>query len=173
MLTKETLRYYAGPILFILMLVDGQFTRLIDNAVGDAYIANSHLLILALICACYQLSSRYMIITSVILGVLYDLYYIGVVGINALAFPVIVLAMYGVYRVLYENVFTMFFGMIIFITAYEIITLGIQLLFHMADVSNTYFITQFLGPTLLLNMALFVVLIIPFRKLFIVEKTFG
>lgn len=171
MLTKENLRYYAGPVLFILMLFDGQLTRLVDNVAGDAYIANAHLLILGLMCASFRLPKRYMLITALVLGCLYDLYYIGILGINAVTFPAIVWLMDAVRDVMYRNIFTMFFGMIIFVTSYELITLLIQLFFKMADVSNTYFVTRFLGPTLLLNLALFVICIFPFKKLFLVEQT--
>ena len=46
------------------------------------------------------------------------------------------------------------------------VTLGIQLLFKIATVNTSFFVSRFLAPTLLLNIILFVILVIPFMKLF-------
>ena len=78
----------------------------------------------------------------------------------------IVWIMYILNKTLYQNIFTMFFGMIIFVTGLEMVTLGIQLLFKIATVNTSFFVSRFLAPTLLLNIILFVILVIPFMKLF-------
>lgn len=169
MLTKENVKYYAFPVFFILMLLDAQVTRLIETGTHDVYIANAHLFLLALMCGCRTLPKRFMLITGLILGALFDVYYIGVLGIYAVSLPLMIWAMYGLYNVLYRSIYTMFFGMIIFVTTFEMVNLGIQLLFNLADVNSTYFVTRFLGPTLLLNLILFVIFVIPFKKLFPTE----
>ena len=74
--------------------------------------------------------------------------------------------MYLLSGVLYRNVFTMFFGTVILVTAYELLTVSIQLLFNLTTVSWNFFIARFLGPTLLLNLLLFVIFVFPFKKLF-------
>lgn len=169
MVKKDTVKYYAAPTFFILMLLDGQFTRLLENWSRNYYIANAHLLLLGLMCGCMVLSKRYMLITSVVLGMLFDMYYVGVLGIYMVALPLSVWLMYALADTLYRNVFTMFFGMIIFVTLFELVTLSIQMLFKLADVSDMFFISRFLGPTLLINMLLFIIFIFPFKKLFVIE----
>ena len=42
--------------------------------------------------------------------------------------------------------------MIIFVTGLEMVTLGIQLLFKIATVNTSIFVSRFLAPTLLLNI---------------------
>jgi rod shape-determining protein MreD len=160
------LKYFAGAFFFLMMLLDGQLTRLLERWTQDNYIASAHLLLIAFLCAARYLPKNYLIITALIIGCLYDLYYIGIIGLYAVAFPLVVWVMYILNKTLYQNVFTMFFGMIIFVTGLEMLTLGIQLLFKIAIVNTSFFVSRFLAPTLLLNIILFVILVIPFMKLF-------
>ncbi|MBO6325723.1 rod shape-determining protein MreD [Enterococcus gallinarum] len=160
------LKYFAGAFFFLMMLLDGQLTRLLERWTQDNYIASAHLLLIAFLCSARYLPKNYLIITALIIGCLYDLYYIGIIGIYAVAFPMIVWIMYILNKTLYQNIFTMFFGMIIFVTGLEMVTLGIQLLFKIATVNTSFFVSRFLAPTLLLNIILFVILFIPFMKLF-------
>ncbi|MFY1067483.1 rod shape-determining protein MreD [Enterococcus sp. AD013-P3] len=166
MAEKKYLPYYAAPVLFLLMLVDTQITRLFDTATQHVYLANAHLFLIALMVGCMSLSKRYMLIAGVVLGLLFDCYYIGAIGIYTVAIPFAVWMMYLLSGVLYRNVFTMFFGTVILVTAYELLTVSIQLLFNLTTVSWNFFIARFLGPTLLLNLLLFVIFVFPFKKLF-------
>ena len=109
---------------------------------------------------------RYLLITTVVLGAIFDTYYIGVIGIYAVALPLMVFIMYSMSSYIHFNIFTEFFSMIIFVTGYELFTLAVQLIFKLVSVNNTYFITRYLGPTLLLTMILFAVFVFPFKKLF-------
>ena len=74
--------------------------------------------------------------------------------------------------VIHVNIFTEFFSMIIFVTGYELFTMVVQLIFKLAVVNNTYFITRFLGPTLLLNMIIFVLFIFPLRNYSVMNNFF-
>ncbi|MFV0558562.1 MAG: rod shape-determining protein MreD [Enterococcus sp.] len=169
MLTKENLKYYAGPCLFFLMLLDGQLTRLIEYWTEGMYIASVHFLLLGLMCASMVLPKSYMMLTGLILGTVFDFYYIGVLGIYAVVLPLMIWLMFVLAPILYENTFTLFFGSIIMVTCYELFTLGIQLIFQLTQVDPMFFVARFLGPTLLLNMIIFILFIYPFKKLFQVK----
>ncbi|MGM0126204.1 rod shape-determining protein MreD [Enterococcus sp. AZ194] len=169
MLRKEYVKYYAPAVFFLLMLIDGQLTRSVGIWSNGGYLANVHILLLAVLCGCMTLPRRFMIITTIIIGIIYDSYYIGVIGIFSVALPVTVLCMYALAKTINTNVFTIFFGYIIFITSFEVISLVIQFIFKLAIIDGSVFIAQYLAPTLLLNMGLFVLLIVPFRKLFVIE----
>ncbi|HDT7930862.1 TPA: rod shape-determining protein MreD [Enterococcus faecium] len=166
MLKKETMKYYLPIVLFFLMLIDGHLTRMLGEWSKGTYMSNAHFLILALLCCSMAFEKRYLLITTIVLGAIYDAYYIGVIGIYAVALPLIVWLMYVMKDVIHVNIFTEFFSKIIFVTGYELFTMVVQLIFKLAVVNNTYFITRFLGPTLLLNMIIFVLFIFPFKKLF-------
>ncbi|WP_368259636.1 rod shape-determining protein MreD, partial [Enterococcus sp. 2201sp1_2201st1_C11_2201SCRN_220225] len=68
--------------------------------------------------------------------------------------------------ILYSSIFTMFFGTVILVTVYEILPLAIQVLFNLTSVKVSLFASRFLGPTLLINLLLFVLFIFPFKRLF-------
>jgi rod shape-determining protein MreD len=167
MFKKETMKYYLPVILFFCMLLDSHLSRFLQSVTNGAYVPNAHFLILILLCCSLTFSKRYLLTATIILGIVFDMYYIGVVGIYAVAIPLTVLLMYALSHVIHTNVFTEFFSMIIFVTGFELFTLGIQLIFRLVTVNTTYFITQFLGPTLLLNMIIFALFIFPFKKIFV------
>ncbi|KAF1293724.1 rod shape-determining protein MreD [Candidatus Enterococcus leclercqii] len=166
MAEKNYLRLYGAPVLFLLMLLDTQITRLFDTATQHVYLANAHLFLIGLMVCCMTLSKRYMMITGVVLGVLFDCYYIGAIGIYTVAMPFVIWLMYLLSKVLYRNIFTMFFGTIILVTAYELVVVLIQQLFNLTNISMNFFVARFLGPTLLLNLLLFILFIYPFKKIF-------
>lgn len=167
---KQPKVYYFAPfVFFFLLLLDGQLTRLLDTWTKNIHIANAHFLLLAFLVAAAYLPKGYLLITAFIMGLIYDMYYVGVVGVYALIIPVIVLLMYTFQNTIQQNLFTLFFSMIIFVTLFETASLLIQMVFKLAEVDSMYFITRFLGPTLLLNMIIFVIFIFPFKKLFAIE----
>lgn len=163
------MKYYLPVILFLLMLIDGHVTRVVSDWSQNIYMANAHLLILALLCCSRSFPRKYLVITATVLGIIFDTYYIGVIGIYAVALPVSVLLMKGLSSVIYKSFYTEFLSMIIFVTSFELFTLIIQIVFKLSTVDATFFISRFLGPTLLLNMVLFILFIFPFKKLFVYE----
>lgn len=163
---KQYLAYYAAPTLFILMLVDSQLTRIFTNVTENVYLANAHLFLIALMVCCHVLPKRYMLITGLVLGLLFDTYYISVIGIYAVSIPAIIWLMYLLHSILYRSIFTMFFGTVILVTVYEVLPLLIQVLFNLTTVKVSFFISHSLGPTLLINLLLFVLFIFPFKRLF-------
>ncbi len=163
---KYVFKVLCRSIFFLDDVVRWTINPFTERWTQDNYIASAHLLLIAFLCSARYLPKNYLIITALIIGCLYDLYYIGIIGIYAVAFPMIVWIMYILNKTLYQNIFTMFFGMIIFVTGLEMVTLGIQLLFKIATVNTSFFVSRFLAPTLLLNIILFVILVIPFMKLF-------
>lgn len=163
---KQYLAYYAAPMLFLLMLVDTQLTQIFSNVTENVYVANSHLFLIALMVGCQVLPKRYMLLTGLVLGLLFDSYYIGVIGIYAVTIPGIIWLMYVLRDILYSSIFIMFFGTVILVTVYEILPLAIQVLFNLTSVKVSLFASRFLGPTLLINLLLFVLFIFPFKGLF-------
>lgn len=169
MLQKETIKYYAPILFFLLLLFDGQLTSFLDSWGQNEYFAVSHLLLIVLMLAAVNLPKSYMLPASLIVGFLYDTYYVGIIGIYMVTFFLLMLLIYQLDATINTNTFTMFFGMIIFVTLFEICALFLQVVFQLTDVNVVLFISRVLGPTLLLNMILFFILIYPLRKLFVIK----
>lgn len=168
-MAKDYVKYYAPGVLFFLVLLDGQLSRFFLNWTNGSYAATAHLFIIALMCCCLTVSKQVMIVATIILGIIFDIYYLGFIGVYAVAFPLLAFVMYQMTSVNNRNIFTMFFASVIFVTMYELITVSIQLVFKIITVNPTMFITRVLGPTLLLNIVIFIIFIWPFKKLFVVE----
>ncbi|MGK0552166.1 rod shape-determining protein MreD [Enterococcus faecalis] len=170
MIRKEQMRYVAPIIFFFLLLIDAHLTKAFETWTDNSYFANAHLLLLALLFAVPNFSKRYLLITSLILGLLADSYFIGIIGIYTVALTTTVILMFMFRDVVQTNLLTGFFGIVIFVSIYEFIAMILQVIFHLANVNPLLFITEVLGPTLLLNMVLFVLLAYPFKKLFTSKK---
>lgn len=166
MIKREKIQLFTGFFCFIVMLLDAHFTRALTDWGQGTYIWNTHLLLLLFLFGAATMSKRYMITTALIIGSIFDLYYIGVLGIYAVALPLVVWLMYVLSETLYQNLFTYFFGMIILVTGFELITMGIQLFFDLTVVNPIFFVTRLLGPTLFVNIMLFFLLYYPLKKLF-------
>lgn len=163
----QSIKWYAPFAFFILMLLDGQLTRAFETFSKENFFIHSHILLLALVLASFQLSRRYMLVAATVIGALMDSYYLGIIGIYTLCLPLIVYVCYQVFSVLQPNAFTMLLAVILFVTFLETSLLLIQGVFSLANVDAVLFITRTLGPTLLYNLALYLILYIPFKKLFI------
>ncbi|MHC5247013.1 rod shape-determining protein MreD [Enterococcus sp. LJL120] len=162
---KKYAVYYLPILLFILMLLDSHITTFITALSQGIYLANSHFIFLAALIASNYFPKRYMLITMTVLGLVYDSYYIGVIGVYAVAFPLVVYLMYSLGDIIHTNIFTLFFGWVILITIFEVYSILVQWIFQFSTVGSLFFITRYLGPTLLLNILIFILFNWPFKKL--------
>lgn len=164
-MSRKKKNYLAALAFFLIMLLDAHLTSTFVSWGNGVNRWTVHLLLLVLMFCVPKFSQRYMLLIAIALGAVFDIYYLGVLGVYAVSLPLAVWAMQLLADILYQNFFTLFFGMIILITAYEAIIAGIQLLFKMSVINPVVFITQVLGPTLLINMLLFLVVSGIFRLL--------
>lgn len=165
-MTKSKLCYFAPFLFFFLMLIDAHLTQNLMAFSQDRYIWRAHLVLIAMLFAVKYLSKNYMILIALAIGSLFDLYYLGLIGVYAVTFPVTIWLMYLLYGILFQNDFNLFFGMIICVTFFEILIVSIQLIFNLISIDLIYFVTQLLAPTLLLNMGLYLISLYPFKKIF-------
>ena len=82
-------------------------------------------------------------------------------------FPVLVLLFYLFQKVIQQNVLTMFFTLVISVTVFEFASLLLQSVFGLTGISSDFFVPRYLGPTLLFNIIMFVILIFPLEKILI------
>lgn len=169
MIKKEQLKYCIPVIFFLLMLIDGQLTKGVETLTDNMYLANAHLMLLAFMTVIPKLSKTYLLITSLVLGMICDSYYLGIIGIYTVALTATVMMMFTFQRIVHTNLLTGFFGIIIFVTVYELIAVFLQVIFQLSNVAPLLFITEVLGPTLLFNMLLYVLLAYPMKKALVSE----
>ncbi|MDH6364260.1 rod shape-determining protein MreD [Enterococcus sp. PF1-24] len=163
---RKYIQYYLPVIMFLLILIDTQVTKFLERVSQGIFVGNAHLVILVALVAVPFLSRKYLLSVMICLGLLYDCYYTGVIGIYTVALPLVVFFMYSMKTAVYTNIFTMFFGWVIAITGYELYIVIIHLVFQLGRVNTLFFVTRYLGPSLLLNILLFIVFVYPFQKIF-------
>ncbi|MBP1042964.1 rod shape-determining protein MreD [Vagococcus sp. BWB3-3] len=163
---KKTIMKIVLPfILIILMLLDGQISNLLRVATTDNIYLNSHLLLIGLILGCLNLNKQYIVIMSVILGVIFDVYYYSIIGINMVSLPLTVMLIYVVFDFVRPSVLSILLSLVIFITIMDSSAYFIQAIFKLINGDLLGFITRNLGPTLILNIFLFIILSYPIKKI--------
>ncbi|MGX7204868.1 rod shape-determining protein MreD [Enterococcus pingfangensis] len=167
MIRRTTLKKITPVLLFLLFLFDAHVTQLATNLMNNAYVANAHLALLVLLIVSRVVNERFLLGTALVLGFLYDLYYIGVIGIYAVIFPLLVMLFYLFRKTIQQNILTLFFTIIISVTLFESISLLLQTIFGLTGISSDFFVPRYLGPTLLFNILIFVILIFPLEKILI------
>lgn len=167
MISRTTLKYITPFLLFFLFLIDAHVTRIIAAWTDNIYVVNAHLALLVLLIVSRVVNERFLLGTSLVLGTLYDLYYIGVIGIYAVIFPLLVMVFYFFKKTIQQNILTLFFTVVISVTLFELISLLLQSVFGLTGVSSDFFVPRYLGPTLLFNILTFVILIFQLEKILI------
>ncbi len=164
---KVNVEYWLPLSLFLLMLVDGQVSNFLRISVENEITLNCHLLLLIMLFGSFQCSKQFLVICATIFGALYDNYYYSIIGINMLCLPLLVYMIYTIFEYIEPSVFSLLLTFIICVTFMEVATLLMGIAFKLIDVDILYFITNVLGPTLLLNVTIFVLLIYPMKKFFL------
>lgn len=167
---RKKLSYGLPFILFFMMLIDGHVSRSILGIFSVPMDFTSNFLLLFLMFATFQMEKNYLVIFSGIIGLLYDSYFYNVIGINLILFPLIVLMMYALFEHVYPNTFTLIMSFIVFVTALSVGKVLMLTIFKLTDTTILDFFARTLAPTLLVNIILISVLVIPLKRMFNVGK---
>lgn len=102
---------------------------------------------------------------SLLLGILYDSFYSRIFGLYTVIFPLTVLCTRSVRQYVTESAIFEWSTYFIALTASLIYLYIIGSFLHLTMVNGTHFITDWLGPTLLVNSLVFIVLYWPVTKI--------
>jgi len=105
-----------------------------------------------------------MLVYGIIFGLIYDSYYVGILGVYVLLFPLVVYLTEKMKKVLNPNPIVI--GMMIIVNLSLIETylyLFYQVLGY-TTINWATFLADRLGPTLLLNLVLFIAVFYPLKK---------
>ena len=162
---KTIIQYFLPLILLILMLADGQLSNLLRATTNNYFYLNSHLLLIGLILGSLYYNKRYMVVLSIVIGIIFDVYYYSIIGINMVSLPLTVLLIYVVFEYVRPSIISILLSLVIFITIMDSSAYLLQALFELIDSDLLGFITRNLGPTLIMNSLLFLVLSYPIKKI--------
>ncbi|WP_261810137.1 rod shape-determining protein MreD [Levilactobacillus humaensis] len=158
---------FGFPIgLLIMLLLDGSLSHIFSSQMFNyPTVMVSHLVVLWLVTAVLYEENVTMPLGrwAIVAGAIFDLYYTGIFGIYIFIFPLIVY----VTRIMVTYISPNFLsGLLIYfidITLVEGLGFLASRVVHMTVISGSSFLVNTLGPTLALNLALYVILYFPIR----------
>ncbi|WP_309109486.1 rod shape-determining protein MreD [Streptococcus zhangguiae] len=159
-------------ILLFSFLLDGQLSTLLTNLVPGIIAISSHLLlILALVTVSYfPLFVNLLLFT--ILGLVYDIYYLNVVGIYITLFPLVVYVIDYFYQSLKFKRVTNHILLLVVVFVVEFGAFLFARLFEVTNLSMFIFVFYSLVPTLVFNSFLLLVVQPLFERIvYITNKT--
>ncbi len=160
------------PVLFLLLLVDGQLSTLLTNFIPGVFSVSTYLLFIGGLYFAHRVSLPYSLLTFVLLGLVYDLYYLKLVGLATTIFPLLVIILYFFFRGVDNNRWTNVIVLLVLIFHLELVSYLFARLFQLTNLSVFIFVFYNLLPTLVVNFLLFVVLQPLFDSIFrITNKT--
>ncbi|MEX2805711.1 rod shape-determining protein MreD [Streptococcus sp. H31] len=160
-------KYCLVFLIFILLLVDGQFSYLLNSLFNYYVIISSQLFLAALLFTCHNNSSAFIFFESTVIGLLFDFYYLNHIGVVTLVLPFLTFFIGKLDSRQMTGFFSNLVIYLIFIFFFNILSYFLSFLYGFTDVSLSFFITYNLAPTLVFNILVFFVCQKPLRKLFL------
>lgn len=105
-----------------------------------------------------------MILFGILFGLLYDSYYVGILGLYASLFPIIIYLSDKMRKILNPNLLVLVMVLIIHLSLIETALYGFYSVIDVTTIDMSAFLANRLGPTLLLNTVLLLVLYYPLKK---------
>lgn len=140
-------------IIAISFVIDGILTNFLPYSVMDLSLFTPLTTIVALIVVYpffYHQEKKYLI-TSLITGLLYDLFYTNLLFLNAILFLCLAFIYIKLYKLLGDGIFKILFHITLLIIIYELLTVGIILIFNLVPITSSRVIYK-ISHSLLLNL---------------------
>lgn len=161
---KQVMKILLPILILVTMLIDSQLSNLLRFLTDNQIFLSSHFMLLGLIMGSLFYSKRYMVITAIVLGLSFDNYYYSIFGINTVSLPLTVLLIYLVFEYVEPTIPSLLMSLVLFITIMDGSAYAIQVIFNLTEGDLLGFISTQLGPTLLMNMTIFILLAYPIQK---------
>lgn len=157
------------PFLGLLfMLIDGQITLVLTSMSTQRNVFSSQLLLLLFITAYFYLGkSAYLIVWTTLFGIIYDLYYYGIIGIFTLCFPLMILILDAILKLVKPHLYSY---LMVFLLCNIWVMYGsyfMELIFNLTDYDFLSYMILYVAPSLLLNAIFDTVALIYGRKFYL------
>lgn len=140
--------------IFFIMLLDGQISSLLSNYLPIQFHVISHILLIAIQFLSFLYSEQHLVILFALIGFLYDVYYLQMVGIATVSLPVMSLVLRRYNSVLLGNKWFQFLTTAIMVLLFDCLSYFISSFLHGASLNFPLFVVYALAPTMLLNALL-------------------
>ena len=159
----EKMNYYFPIGLFLAMFLDGGLTQVFAKQMFTNTMAmESRLVLLAV---CYG-NVEHLVMWSAIVGLFYDMFYTGILGVFTMILPLMVYVTKYMFQFFTRSFIVVLLIYLIDITIVTFLFFWANSLVDFTNATITDLIGRTLGPTLIYNLAWFVVLFLPLEHFF-------
>lgn len=162
-MVKKYISYFAPLIVLMAFFLDGQLSTLLINWSPDAVSISSHLLLIVGIFCSFYLPLNYSLALYTMVGLFYDIHYLGVIGVAVTLLPLSIYLIYYFYQNLTFRKITNQIILLVVIFVFKFIGFLLARLFNLTNLSMFIFVFYDLMPTLVFN-SLFLLLLHPILK---------
>lgn len=159
---------------FVMMLVfsaESIFTDLVHFPfVTDDQVLVPRFLMLVLIFMSAFINQKHAMIYGFIFGLLYDMNYTSLLGVYMFGFAGLCYLASKAFKVLHTNAFVVILIAVLAVSVLEFYVFGTQSLIHKDIMTFNGFVLDRFIPTILLNIAAALILVLPFRLFFMSLK---
>ncbi len=158
--------YLIPVFIFIALIMDGMIMNIFSaHLISNPYTLTPRLLLLVLVIFTFFFPKQPLFMYALLFGLIFDSFYSGILGLYAAGFGTIIYLLKKIHKFIIPTAVMMIIIYIIALTSLEIFIFLMYLFLGYAEITFQLFVVTRLGPTLLLNIILFIVLYYPFYKL--------
>lgn len=166
-MASTKMRYFFPIGLFLALFLDGALSGHWANYLfTQTTFMESRLVLLWLVMAVCYSDARHIFVWATVAGLLFDSYYTGILGLFTVMLPLIVYLTREIMKYFTPSFIVVLLIYLIDITVLTILFYWANVLIGFTSVSIADFIGQNLGPTLIYNLACYVILFMPLHWLF-------
>lgn len=161
-------RYVFIIGLFIAFFLDGSISLIFSHLLFGNFMFIPNLTFIWLFLGMYFINrtNEHIEMWAAIIGLVFDLYYTGIIGVNVIIFPLAIYIGKKLYQYLPTNVLMGIVSFGINIVLINMLSFWLNRLMHVTNYSGSYFIVHAMIPTLIFNLIIFMILFIPVGVLF-------
>ena len=159
-------KYFLLFLLFLLMLIDGQLSYLMSSIFSYHVTISSHLLLLAIINFYHDRNKHFVLFSALILGILYDIYYLNRIGLVVFLLPVLIIFTNKITKSIFASNFQTLTYYIIILFLFEVVGESAAVLLGMTTLSIANFIAYSFAPTLIFTVLLYLIFQTLFTKVY-------
>ncbi|MBM7578827.1 rod shape-determining protein MreD [Jeotgalibacillus terrae] len=151
-----------GIVVFYSESIFATFSPL--EVAGDTRLLVPHFLVVFLLFLSFYYNRNTSYIYAFVFGLMYDVFFTGVLGIYMFLFPLLIYISALIFRLIYQNIVINGLVTLIMIALVEWIVYQFYLLIGIADMNVQTFLNHRLYSTLLFNAAFILIAAYPFKQ---------
>ena len=164
------MKYIIPTMLTVLFFLESVFSLFSPISFNDALLTLVPRFVFVCLIFLGVYGNRKMtIIYGIIFGLLYDIFYIDIIGVYAFLYPVISIIAVGIIRYVHKNMLIVIAITFILIALLEILSYGFVSFVSITSISFDEFLRHRLIPTMLAN-SVFIIMFSWFFKMFMINQ---